>query len=1406
LNVFDSHSQLFDVTEEIIMKLLKGNLLLAAFVTAATTAFLISVCFAYDLTQNYDSSVTSTSAIDSTEWTTFYAHSSGTTFAASTFTINDTHIVAADGGDITFQGNVTIESGGSLRVKNAHTITINGVLTVNSGGNVYVSDSGETGGTLDLTGSSKSHSVAGTIRLYGGNGTSVLKIGSGSTFTVSGTFRNTGGSNEDSDYSLITRSGTSGSYTVTLSGTVNVRFMRFSYLTDPGVTLNPATLTEFNYITFDNFQSLTTTDTYLYLGSNTNGATLYGMRFAGTTEPEYAVEAKMPGPAFTVTLKAFARFGDAYYSDYIYGDGYDQNDSPNGTPDRTLDYQDDNSRGNVKWHYEPTAVTLRSFTAKGYDSEVLIEWETAAEFENIGYNVYRSESAAGALTKINDKLISGIGTSALGGRYCFLDREVTNGKTYYYVLEDIDSRGRATRRGPVSAVPTEAAGRCDFDSSDYTAWATSSGEYHNATTAEPATDPESPGSVLLYNGPANAIYSGSENANRDWSVVEQTENSILIRIKIPEPVFGKKLVEGEVYDTVSIPGYAMISEVRRPELPSKGFLIALPRESYAAFSTLVDSVCEERSGITLYISPADRTSPLLPDIEISGREVLVGAVHLKSARKTASPANVWEEYPETVCSVGEVLQIAGKKFILLNVRPVVYNRAQHKIRDYSEMTIRVTFASATSGGFGKVKRGKVFSTQWDLAASEGLKIKVKEDGIYRISAAELLAAGFDASCDPRKLKLFEGGKQVAITVIGESDGRLDPEDYILFYGRKRATIYSDENTYWLVAGAGKSLRMPSLNVSVPQSMRSPAASSYEATRHFEENHIYWSNVPREGGDHWFWRALIAPDTKNFNFNLHRIANYSGNASLTISLQGATESGEVSPDHVVRVSINGTLVKETTFDGITSHTEVIQFPQSLLSEGSNTLTLELPTLQGVVANVVALNYFEIAYQRNFTTEEDTLAFPAQSNRRYRVDGFTSGDILLFDVTSPLCPVRLTNFTRDGSETFTILFRIHGQSGKRNLLALSEQKLLSPVYIQKDEASNLHSASNAADYIIITNNDFVQEAQILASHRQAQGLRTFVARIEDIYDEFNYGNPDAQAIRNFVRRAFQSWQSPAPKYILLLGDGTYDYKNYLGLGNRNFVPAYLAQTPYMETASDNYYVCVSGEDNLPDLFIGRLPASSKEEAQIMVNKIMDYENSAGGGSWLKKALFVTDNDEPLFSAIADELSNEMSADYTSEKIYLSQLGIDQTREKAIGNLNSGALIATYVGHGSVDIWAGEPILSSSDVDSLSNQGKLPFVLALTCLNGYFVYPYRETIAEEFLRCSGGGAIAYWGPTGLSTPDRQKLLGMNLFGSIFKSGRRCLGEITTEAKLLLAGDTEFSNIVDTWTLFGDPATRLK
>jgi hypothetical protein len=505
-------------------------------------------------------------------------------------------------------------------------------------------------------------------------------------------------------------------------------------------------------------------------------------------------------------------------------------------------------------------------------------------------------------------------------------------------------------------------------------------------------------------------------------------------------------------------------------------------------------------------------------------------------------------------------------------------------------------------------------------------------------------------------------------------------------------------------------------------------------------------------------------------------------------------------------MNGTLVKETAFDGITSHTEVIQFPQNLLSEGSNTLTLELPTLEGVVANVVALNQFEITYQRNFTAEEDALAFPAQSNRLCRVDGFTSSDILLFDVTSPLCPVRLINFIRYGSETFTVLFRIHGQSGKRNLLALSKQKCLSPVSIQKDEASNLHSASNAADYIIITNNNFVREAQTLASHRQTQGLRTFVARIEDIYDEFSYGNQDAQAIRKFVKRAFQSWQSPAPKYILLLGDGTYDYKNYLGLGNRNFMPAYLAETPYMETASDNYYVCVSGDDNLPDLFIGRLPASTREEAQIMVNKIIDYENSTGGESWLKKALFVTDNDEPLFSAIADELSNEMSADYTSEKVYLSQLGIDQTREKTIGNLNSGTLIAVYVGHGSVDIWAGEPILSSSDVDSLSNCGKLPFVLSLTCLNGYFVYPYRETIAEEFLRCSGGGAIAYWGPTGLSTPDRQKLLGMNLFDSIFKSGRRCLGEITTEAKLLLAGDSEFSNIVDTWTLFGDPATRLK
>ena len=176
------------------------------------------------------------------------------------------------------------------------------------------------------------------------------------------------------------------------------------------------------------------------------------------------------------------------------------------------------------------------------------------------------------------------------------------------------------------------------------------------------------------------------------------------------------------------------------------------------------------------------------------------------------------------------------------------------------------------------------------------------------------------------------------------------------------------------------------------------------------------------------------------------------------------------------------------------------------------------------------------------------------------------------------------------------------------------LKTPAAVVKDRASSLSAASNAADWILITHRSLGWDGAgaeqgwvtALAALRQGQGLRTKVVDIEDVFDEFGYGLVTPQAVKDFLTHAYESWQSPAPQYVLLVGDTSYDYKDNWGAGTVNLVPGYLIHTTHLgETITDEWYGQVSGEDAVADLFIGRLPAATLAQAQAMAAKIVAYE---------------------------------------------------------------------------------------------------------------------------------------------------------------------------------------------------------
>ena len=298
------------------------------------------------------------------------------------------------------------------------------------------------------------------------------------------------------------------------------------------------------------------------------------------------------------------------------------------------------------------------------------------------------------------------------------------------------------------------------------------------------------------------------------------------------------------------------------------------------------------------------------------------------------------------------------------------------------------------------------------------------------------------------------------------------------------------------------------------------------------------------------------------------------------------------------------------------------------------------------------------------------------------------------------------------------------------------------------------------------------------------------------------------------ATMHWPGPAPKYMTLVGDGHWNLKNYRpdkwGLPP-NWIPPYLAWAdPWQgEVPADALYGDITG-DLVPDIAVGRLPVNTLDEANTVVDKIIAYDEAFATADWQRRTLLVADDADSGgdFAALSDEILQEhLPADLAPARIYLKITHPDAASTRAALNdaLNAGVLLAQYTGHGAIDRWAGEGIWRTSDVVGLHNDQRLPVVMTFACLDGYFVTPNVDSMAETMLRRVGGGSIAAISPGGLSLSADQRELRIILLDTIFKGGVRSIGEALTVAKQAYAATNGSIYLIQTQTLFGDPAMLL-
>lgn len=715
--------------------------------------------------------------------------------------------------------------------------------------------------------------------------------------------------------------------------------------------------------------------------------------------------------------------------------------------------------------------------------------------------------------------------------------------------------------------------------------------------------------------------------------------------------------------------------------------------------------------------------------------------------------------------------------------------------------------------------------------TDALKLIVDSDGIYRVTPSDFTAAGLDpAAVAPHTFALSSQGQAVAIHVAGETDGHFDHQDYVEFYGRKLSgdpmvTKYSDENVYWLEWGGEPGLRMATVDGRPTGS--APVPASFVATHHAEEDTIWWTHhtTTLDTRDTWWWERLTVygpSGSATFTTTLRNVANESYTATMRAEVV-SRRVADINPDHHTRLYLNDLPepIDDSFFDGKVRQVLTATVPQTALNEGENRLHFEIVNDLGLSADDIYFNWFEVDYRRTYTADGDRLRFSVDNPGRWQfeISGFSTDDLLVYDITDPLRPTRFLSATvTSESGSYCLSFEATSQA-EPEYLVLSSALVRPPKRVERFTPSGLRDPANGADVIFITHAAFMAETQRLADYRDAQGLRVKVVDVAALYDEFNDGIFHPVAIRNFLDYAYHHWQPPAPTYVLLVGDGHWNFKNLnpeeYGSPDPVFIPPYLAWVdPWQgEVGADHIFACVHGDDILPDLLLGRLAINSPAQARAMVDKIIGYEATtpACADPWPRRLLFVADNSDDTgdYPATADDIiTYHVPPEYEARRAYLgvthSQPG--DVTQAIIENINQGMLLVNYNGHGSVDWWAHERIWGAQNIVDLENGDRLPLVLTFNCLDGYFIYPGRPSIAEEMTRAEGKGSIASWSPAGLGTTWVQQILQAAFHDAFFQEGWPPLGVAAATAKVALFAALGENELIYTQTLFGDPGLRLQ
>jgi hypothetical protein len=951
----------------------------------------------------------------------------------------------------------------------------------------------------------------------------------------------------------------------------------------------------------------------------------------------------------------------------------------------------------------------------------------------------------------------------------------------------------------------------------------------------------------------------------DLKIVSSSKESIVFEYTPKITDSSKITINGTIFTRLSILGCLGINsdEKGAPSLIGRYINVGVPSADGNTFQVL----SSEYTDIQGMLTPVPR---LVKNGKVSDEIYETGDKYFRST------------FNDDIIAAGKsgvMRNLRVKQFI---IKPVKFDYQSNTIRIYKKIVFKIVYSQTKNNSvtlqdnflngvvenYGTAKAwginnskavAKVNGGNSVLNSGKWFRFDAPDEGIYKITKTMLSSYGIDAnSVDPRTIKIYNNGGKIlsesvtsvrpvdlvenAIIIVGEDDGKFDDNDYILFYGRGinfqdfdslSGTVktffnnYSNHNYFWITSGGEKGKRIQNksgLNESNYYVQKETKAYLYKKDEKINlaksGRYFYGDEYTQSGKSNTYSNKLdgILPNsTINYNMsfiNSHTdmiLLNVDENSSSIYSgyLNDKTYLGETDysfgTENVFNASFTGTLPDSRS---------VLKFTFNANEAGAKGY----------------LNYFSLTYRRDLTAASDFLLFYSKDTNsviEYQLSGFSSSNISVFDV-SDYANVSLIDkpVLLSGGE-----YRFQASESKRAIkkyIALTPASYKTPSTAAEVSNQNIKGNTQGSKLIIITHNNFMDAAKKLKNYRETntkEKISTSIYVCDQIFNEFSCGSVDVSAIRDFIKYAYDNW-TEKPEYVLLLGDGDYDYKNIEKAG-RNFVIPWESEQSLHQIYSyccDDFYSCVSGEDDFADLAIGRINAQTADEANGYINKIISYESAKDQDTWRNLITLIAD--DGLTSTGDDgsqhtQPSEELYFDYIPRsfeinKIYLAAYPAVLTslgrRKPAVNQaiidaINNGSVIINYYGHGNPEVLAHEFVFEKSVTIPALKNSRYFFLTAATCDFGYYDDPNNQSSTELLILKQDGGCI---GAISAVRPvygrDNERL--NTIFYTNLFTGVREVDNMPVSVGTAYYKTKAVSNSLNDkkFHLFGDPSIRLR